>query len=143
MSSPSISVIMPVYNSAEYVEGAIQSILNQSFSDFEFIIINDGSNDASDDVILKFKDDRIVYVKFEVNKGIVAALNFGLSIAKGKYIARMDSDDISFLSRLEIQFNYLEANSNVILCGAYMQNLLTNENILYPINNSEIRIALS
>jgi glycosyltransferase involved in cell wall biosynthesis len=141
MSNPLISVIMPVYNSEEYVEEAIYSILNQSFTDFEFIIINDGSTDTSEDIVLKFLDDRIIYHKFPTNKGIVEALNFGLSIAKGQYIARMDADDISLPTRLECQLRILEKNHDVIVCGAQMLEMGTLKKITYPVNNNDIRDA--
>ena len=107
-SSKLISVLMPVYNTKEeFLRTAIESILNQTFSNFEFIIINDGSTNNAEDVILSYKDDRIIYLKQE-NQGIVAALNNGWDRAKGEYIARMDSDDISFPDRFEKQIEYLE-----------------------------------
>ena len=92
---PQISVLMPIYKGEEHLREAIDSILNQSFTDFEFVIVNDASPDASEEIILSYKDPRIVYKKHEQNRGLVGALNSGLEVCKGKYIARMDQDDIA------------------------------------------------
>src|SRR5580698_6795680 len=96
-----VSVILPVYNGANHVSGAIESILNQSLRDFELIIINDGSNDNSGNIIKSFSDPRIRYLDNEYNKGLIATLNRGIDESKGKYIARMDADDICLPLRLE------------------------------------------
>jgi glycosyltransferase involved in cell wall biosynthesis len=95
MPSPLISVIMPVYNAELFITEAIQSVLNQTFSDFEFLIYNDGSTDKTHEIIISFKDERIIYKKLETNGGYLNLLNDGLIAAKGKYIARMDADDNS------------------------------------------------
>ena len=116
-NSKKISVLMPVYNTKEeFLRTAIESILNQTYSNFEFIIINDGSTNNAEDVILSYKDERIVYLKQE-NKGIVSALNNGWDKASGEYIARMDSDDISLSERFEKQIEFLENNSEYSLVG--------------------------
>lgn len=107
---PVISVIMPVYNSERFLKEAIESILNQSFEDFEFIIINDGSTDSSEAIILKFNDSRIIYLKNNTNIGVIKTRNIGIDHARGKYIAKMDSDDISLLDRFAVQYDYLENN---------------------------------
>lgn len=109
MDLPLISVIMPVYNAEKYLSDAIDSILSQSIDDFEFIIINDGSTDDSEEIINQFTDNRINYVKNERNLGIIKTLNKGLSLAKGKYIARMDADDISFPERLYKQVQVFQS----------------------------------
>ncbi|MEO6131032.1 MAG: glycosyltransferase family 2 protein, partial [Saprospiraceae bacterium] len=114
---PAITVIMPVYNTSKYLHESIHSILHQSFTDFEFIIINDGSTDTSEEIILSYTDSRISYLKNDINKGYVYSLNRGLRQANGKYIARMDSDDISMPDRLLHQFNYMEGHPDVIVCG--------------------------
>lgn len=119
--NPSISVILPVYNTELYIKDAIDSILNQTKFDFELLIFNDGSTDRTDDFIKLYDDSRIIYKNYKVNKGIVNILNEGLSIAKGKYIARMDADDISFPDRLEVQFKYLEENPEVGICGSWFE----------------------
>jgi len=107
---------MSVYNSEEYLNEAIESILNQTYKNFEFIIIDDGSTDKSLEVIKKYKaeDDRIVLISRE-NKGLPYSLNEGIGIAKGEYIARMDADDISLPSRFEEQVTYFSNNKTVDL----------------------------
>jgi len=108
MNMPMISVLMPVFNGEKYLREAIESILNQTYGDFEFIILNDGSTDKTEEIIVSYDDPRIVYVKNEENLGIVGTLNKGISLAKGKYIARMDADDISLPNRFEKQIAFLE-----------------------------------
>ncbi|GEO10995.1 glycosyltransferase family 2 protein [Segetibacter aerophilus] len=118
MSSPAISIILPVYNAAKYVGEAINSLLEQTFQDFELLIINDGSYDSSEEVVLSFIDSRITYVKNENNQGLVDTLNRGIELARGKYIVRMDADDICVPLRLEKQFTWLEKNlsTSVVSC---------------------------
>jgi len=101
---PLISVIMPVFNGEKYLSLAIESILEQTFTDFEFIIINDGSTDDSEKIILSYQDRRIRYIKNKENLNIGRTLNKGIDLAKGKYIARMDCDDISLPNRFERHF---------------------------------------
>ncbi|WP_316771004.1 glycosyltransferase family 2 protein [Pedobacter frigiditerrae] len=108
-----ISVIMPVYNGEKFLRDAIDSILVQSFGDFEFIIINDGSTDDSEKIILSYKDRRIVYVKNDVNLKLIKTLNKGVAIARGKYIARMDADDVSLPSRFDTQLKYFNQHPDV------------------------------
>src|SRR5687768_2170096 len=120
---PVISVIMPVYNTAAYLRESIESILTQTFKDFEFIIINDGSADNSEEIILGYNDQRIKYLKNEVNKGYVFSLNRALKIATGKYIARLDSDDLSLPGRLMAQYNFMENHPQVIVCGCAFESI--------------------
>src|SRR5688572_15109961 len=96
---PKVSVIMPAYNAARYIQEAIKSILEQTFADFELIIINDGSSDATLDCIKSFSDPRIKLINNEKNLGIIKSRNIGLDAASGEYIAKMDSDDVSLPSR--------------------------------------------
>jgi glycosyltransferase involved in cell wall biosynthesis len=114
-----ISIIMAVYNSENYLSKTIKSVLNQSFKYFEFIIINDGSNDNSRKIINKFKKDdkRIILIDNKENIGLTKSLNKGIKIASGKYIARIDSDDISLPDRLKIQYTFLEKNPKYFLIG--------------------------
>lgn len=114
---PKVSVVMPAYNSEKYIGEAIESILNQAYTDFEFIIINDGSTDRTKEIIDSYNDSRIVYLENEKNAGIVVTLNKGLDFATGEYIARMDADDIAVENRLEKQVTYMEKNKNVGLLG--------------------------
>ena len=104
---------MPVFNGSAYLRQAIDSVLAQTFSNFEFIIIDDGSTDSSASIIKKYTDKRIRVFKNSCNRGLVFSLNFGLSAARGKYLARMDADDISLPNRLFKQLEYLEARPTV------------------------------
>jgi len=114
---PAISVVMPTFNDGEYLREAIDSILNQTFLDFEFIIINDGSTDDTEEIISSYKDDRIRYLKNDSNLGNTITRNKGMDLAKGKYIAIMDSDDISVPGRLALQFEYLEKHPEIGILG--------------------------
>ena len=114
---PSISVIMPVYNGEKYLKESIESILNQTYSDFEFIIINDHSTDNTEQIIKSYKDARIRYLINESNLGVARSLNKGLALAQGNYIARMDADDISINTRFEKQISYLNNNLNIAVLG--------------------------
>lgn len=114
---PKVSVIMPAYNAEKYIAEAIDSILAQTYTDYEFIIINDCSTDRTEEIILSFKDSRIVYLKNEENMGVAKTLNRGLSVARGEYIARMDADDISLPERFEKQIQYLDAHKDVAVLG--------------------------
>jgi glycosyltransferase involved in cell wall biosynthesis len=107
---PEVSVILPVYNSEIFLKSSIDSILNQSFKNFELIIINDGSTDSSEKIILNYlkKDKRIIYIKNFKNYGISRSLNIAIKKSKGEFICRMDSDDISHYKRIEIQIFFLE-----------------------------------
>lgn len=127
-----ISVLMPVYNTKEeYLRASIESILNQTFTDFEFIIVNDGSTNNAEEVILSYKDNRIKYVKQE-NQGIVGALNNAWSKASGKYIARMDSDDIAYPERFAKQIKFLEENPEYSLVGSWAKIIPSNNVIKLP-----------
>ncbi len=121
---PKISVIMPVYNGERYLKGSIDSILSQTFGDFEFIIVNDGSTDGTEEIILSYKDPRIKYYK-KSNSGIVDSLNLALEHSIGEYVARMDADDISERSRLEVTYNYC-IEHEIVLLGTYAK--LIDEN---------------
>jgi len=113
---PSVSVIMAVYNGEKFLRQAVQSILNQNFKDFEFIIINDGSTDRTLEILKSFKDSRIRIFNRE-NKGLANSLNEGIFLSKGKYIARMDSDDESLKNRLKLQYEYMESNPDIDILG--------------------------
>jgi glycosyltransferase involved in cell wall biosynthesis len=121
MTQPIISVVMPVYNREQYLKESIESILNQTFTDFEFIIVDDQSTDSSWQIIQDYaaKDSRIVAVKNNGKKGCYSARNCGNRLAKGKYIAVMDSDDIALPERLQTQFDFMEQNPNIDICGSW------------------------
>lgn len=120
-SSPKVSVIMPVYNGQDYLSQAIESILDQTFTDFEFIIIDDGSTDNSFKIIKSYNDPRIVLIRNETNLKLIASLNKGLNLAKGKYIARMDADDISLPERLARQVEFMDEHPNIGVCGTWTE----------------------
>lgn len=124
MTSPAISVIMPVYNAELFLADAIESILNQTFSDFELIIVNDGSLDSSLNILKHYAsiDARIKLIDRE-NKGLITTLNEALELAQGDYIARMDADDISLPTRFEKQVSYLSDNPDCIAVGV-LANLI-------------------
>jgi len=116
MHKPLISVVLSVYNGEEYLAEAIESILAQSYKKFEFIVIDDGSTDNSLEIIKSYTDERIILISRK-NRGLVFSLNEGIKKAKGKYIARMDADDIAMPTRFEEQVTFLEAHPKVGVCG--------------------------
>jgi glycosyltransferase involved in cell wall biosynthesis len=127
MKQPKISVILPCYNAAEFLPEAISSILSQTFTDFELILVDDGSTDGSREIISKQKDRRIRVIRNEKNLGLIETLNTGFAAAKGEYIARMDADDVSRPERFEKQLAFLEKNSAVGVCGTWMHMIHNNK----------------
>ncbi len=124
-TNPLISVVLPLYNAEKYIKESVESVLSQTFTDFEFIIINDGSKDNSGDVVRSIKDDRIVYVE-QSNIGLPATLNRGISMARADIIARQDNDDLSLPTRFEKQYQYLSEHPEVAVLGARAE--IMNEN---------------
>lgn len=118
MMSPFVSVVMSVYNGEKYLKPALESIFKQTYKNLEFIIINDGSTDRSLEIIQSYqrKDDRTILINRE-NRGLIISLNEGLDVASGKYIVRMDADDISVPTRIEEQVEFMEANTNIGVLG--------------------------
>lgn len=114
-----VSVLMPIYNQAEFLKEAIKSVINQSFKDFELLILNDGSNDNSLKIIKSFKDKRIKIFSCKKRQGLAKSLNFLIKKSKGRYLARMDGDDISKKNRLREQISFLKKNKNVYLVGTW------------------------
>lgn len=119
-----ISVVTSVYNCEQYIGQTIQSVLDQTFEDWEFIIINDCSKDRSAEVIQSFDDARIRFIDNENNKGQCYNLNYGISIAKGEYIARLDHDDLCYPERFSKQIAYMDAHMDVVLLGSWMDQLV-------------------
>ncbi|MEJ2526806.1 MAG: glycosyltransferase family 2 protein [Sulfurovaceae bacterium] len=142
-----ISVILPVYNGALYLDEAIKSILSQTYSNFEFIIINDGSTDNSLEIINRYTpiDDRMKVISRE-NRGLITSLNEGIEKSEGTYIARIDQDDVSLPGRLEIQLNYMLKN-HLDICGGDFTKIDAQNNVLeehkVPKTESEIIITLA
>jgi len=118
LNKPLVSVVMPVYNGERFLRDAIESILHQSFTDFEFIIIDDGSNDTSVAIIKEYPDSRIRLIQNPVNLGITQTLNTGIHQAVGKYICRMDADDVALPKRLQIQTAHLETHPKIAVLGS-------------------------
>lgn len=121
MPNPRVSILMPVYNNGDYVAEAIESMLSQTFDDFELIVLDDCSTDHSRQVIEEFKDKRIIYHRNEKNLGLANNLNVGLDLARGEFIARMDGDDISLPERLQTQIDFLDRNPDIDLCSCGLE----------------------
>ncbi|MBS1516813.1 MAG: glycosyltransferase [Bacteroidetes bacterium] len=128
-----ITVLMPVYNDSRYLRQSVCSILNQSFGDFEFLIIDDGSTDGSDEIIRSFRDSRIVHKKIR-HSGLAAALNSGMRNASGDWIARIDADDLSTLRRLKVQHDHLKKNPGTDVLGSWSVYFSDPDRILFQIN---------
>lgn len=135
MKVPEISIIMSVYNTEKYIKDAIDSTLNQTFKDFEFIIINDGSTDNTVGIINSYTDPRIKLI--DSKHDFINSLNIGISAAKGKYIARMDADDIMTPERLQIQYDFMEANPLIDICGGGMTTFGNDYRITQPVESHE------
>jgi glycosyltransferase involved in cell wall biosynthesis len=130
MSKPSVSVLMSVYNGEHYLQEAVESVLQQTYTDYEFIIIEDGSRDDTWAILTEYasRDQRVVLVQNQENLGLTKSLNLGLTQAKGKYIARQDADDISLPSRLACQVDFLEKNPEIGVVGTQMEIMDESEN---------------
>lgn len=126
---PQVSILMPVYNTAPYLREAMDSMLSQTFSDFELIVLNDCSPDNAEEILDTYNDPRIVRYRGEKNVGLSNVLNIGIELTRGKYIARMDSDDISLPNRLQVQVDYLEAHPEIDLVSVGMQLFGDNDEI--------------
>lgn len=139
---PKITVLMPVYNCELYIKEAIDSILNQTYSDFEFLILDDASTDQTVPLIKTYTDSRIIVIEKPVNTGYTNSLNQGLQLAKGEYIARMDADDISLPERFAKQVSFLDANPEIVLCGSWYSIIGTENVIKVPEHHNKIKLAL-
>ncbi|MCU7551294.1 glycosyltransferase [Chitinophagaceae bacterium LB-8] len=140
---PRVTIVMPVYNAEKHLKEAIESILNQTFTDFEFVIINDGSTDQSKEIIISYSSDpRIKYYENDQNIGLIKTLNKGIEIANGEYIARMDADDISFPERLKKQVAYLDKYAEVSIVGTWFLFSDSKEEVKYPNDHESIKVKL-
>jgi glycosyltransferase involved in cell wall biosynthesis len=142
MINPIVTVLMPVYNAEKFLREAIDSVLDQSLNDFEFLIFDDGSTDSSAEIISTYDDPRINFVKLQNNRGLIATLNTGLDMAKGTYIARMDADDICHRDRLAIQLEFMENHREIVACGTWFQMIPSGLVVRHPSEDSEIRSAM-
>jgi glycosyltransferase involved in cell wall biosynthesis len=139
---PQITVIMPVYNGMPFLKDAVDSIINQDFQDFELIILNDASTDDSADFINGLGDPRIVKVHHSVNQGLINTLNEGLKLSRGKFIARMDQDDISYKHRFSRQLSFFYNNQNISMCGTFARIIGSDSILTYPTEHEELRLAM-
>ena len=119
MKPPRITVLMPARNAARFLREALDSIFMQTFCDFELLVVDDGSMDDTPHIVASYQDDRMRTVRLENSQGLTEALNVGLAAAKGEYIARMDSDDISYAHRLARQRTFLEERPEVVMVGSW------------------------
>lgn len=130
-----LTVLMTTYNNEKYLHSSIKSILNQTFENFDFVIIDDGSSDNSKELIESFKDERIKYFKIQ-NSGLGAALNYGLSLCSTELIVRMDADDISLPQRIEKQYAFILKNKNYDIVSSWYA-AFEEKNLLYAIKTPE------
>ena len=142
--NPLVTVLMPVYNGEKYLKNAIESILYQTFKDFEFLIIDDGSTDNSVEIMGSFNDARIRIERNKINLGLIKTLNKGLKLSKGKYIARMDCDDISLPKRLSTQINFMEKHPEIGVCGSWVKIIGLEKKFInkYPKKHEEAKAYL-
>ena len=143
---PKVTVLMAVYNGESYLQEAINSILAQTFHDFEFLIINDGSTDRSRQLILSYDDPRIRLIDNPRNLGLTRSLNHGLELAKGQFVARQDADDISEPKRLAEQVAFLETHTEVALLGTWYKKIDSQGTLIrnrrLPCDYTDIRWSL-
>jgi glycosyltransferase involved in cell wall biosynthesis len=121
MSTPRVSVLLPVYNGAEYLNESIQSVLGQTFADFELLVIDDASTDGSAAIAERTGDARIRIIRQESNRGLPDTLNHGLDLAGGEYVARMDADDRCLFKRLERQVGFMDSNPEIGISGGWIR----------------------
>jgi glycosyltransferase involved in cell wall biosynthesis len=120
-----VSILLPVYNAGVYLRESVESVLRQTYTSFELLVLDDGSTDGCTDFLTHIKDERVRLIKRK--HSYIATLNYGIAIARGKFIARMDADDKMFTTRLEEQVAVLENSSDIVICASYMQRMNGNE----------------
>lgn len=125
-----ITVLMPAYNASDYIYAAIESVLKQTFSDFELLIIDDGSVDDTAEIVRSFNDSRIVFIQ-QKNAGIAMTLNTGLKLARAEYVARFDADDICYPNRLEMQYEFMINNPGYVVVGSDVDYVDVDANFIY------------
>lgn len=138
---PKISVILATYNNEKYIREAIESILKQTYSNFELIVIDDASTDKTGEIINSIIDKRIIYLRNKKNQGPPYSINRGIDIAKGDYIARLDGDDISMPTRLEEQLKYMELNKDISICGCIWKEFGRSNNLnILPEDTQSLKV---
>jgi glycosyltransferase involved in cell wall biosynthesis len=141
-SNPFISVVLPCYNTEKWILNSINSILSQTYANFELIVIDDCSTDLTVQLIKEINDERIhLYVK-EENSGLVNSLNFGMQKSNGSYIAIMHADDYSMPNRLELQVSYMESNKDVVCCGGWIELMNNGQVVQQPCDSDIIRLTM-
>jgi glycosyltransferase involved in cell wall biosynthesis len=145
MKKPFVTVVMSVFNGDKYLEESVESILNQTYKEFEFIIINDGSTDKTSKILNQYQDDRLLIIN-QKNQGLSKSLNLGIRKSKCNYIARMDADDISYPERLKEQIKFLKKNDEIIVLGTQTHIISEDGEIIYssnlPINDIILKTRL-
>lgn len=140
---PLISVILPVYNTEKYIAEAVHSILDQTLTDFELLVINDASTDKTLEILEGFTDPRLKIINNPTNSKVVRSLNKGLDLVQGEFIARMDADDICYPDRFEKQVAYLKANPTIDICGSWVKMFGKDNYILtFPENHDDIKAEM-
>lgn len=144
MSTPKLSVIMPVFNASAFIDEAILSVLQQDFTDFEFLITNDGSTDDSSEKIKAHADRRIRLIDHKINSGLIDTLNGMIAECRGEFIARMDADDICDSSRFRLQLDYLDRNPKVGVVSSFMRDMKNNKPAVVHryLQSDEVKAAL-
>lgn len=143
MNFPKVSIIMSVYNGEKFIAETIESILRQDYKNFELIIIDDASTDNTVEIVNLFRDERIILIKNEINMRLAHNLNTAIKLSSGKYIARIDADDIFLKKRLVEQVRYMESNPDVLVLGGYAKQFGNENNILkYPLSYELIKVSL-
>jgi glycosyltransferase involved in cell wall biosynthesis len=141
MSTPLVSVILPIYKGELFIKEAIDSIINQTYQNIELLLINDKSPDDSLNIIEGFEDNRIRIINNDKNLGLIGALNIGFIESKGKYIARMDQDDISLPNRIEKQVDFMETHKDITVVGTLYQTFgIRSELIRLPLDDENIKL---
>lgn len=142
MSQTRVTVLMPVYNGERYLRETIESVLAQTYEDFEFLIINDGSTDSTKDIVSSFYDMRIHYVENDFNLGLVATLNKGIEMVDTEFLARMDADDLWDETKLEKQIAIMDSHPEIGLCGTSIRKFGTiNNTMFFPIDNEGLKVG--
>ena len=129
-ANPKVSIIMSVYNGERFLDEAIRSILGQSYQDYKFLIMDDGSTDSTPEILEKYSRDPRIKIVVQENRGLTASLNTLISLAKGGYIARMDADDISLPDRIQKQVDYLDNKPEVGVVGTGKWNISADDSII-------------
>lgn len=141
-ASPAVTVLMAVYNGLPFLKESLESVFNQTFSDFELLVIDDASTDGSAELLSSLTDPRVRVLTNEKNVGLAASLNRGLSEARGSLIARMDADDVCSPNRLQTQYDFMQKKPHIGVCGALIQIYETGQKIPYYRNNDTLRAYL-